>query len=61
MSNYTATIRWSRDPSTDFAQGQYSRAHSFVIASAAKQSSVSRANSGLPRRLRLLAMTGEGR
>ena len=26
MSTYTATIRWSRDPSTDFAKGQYSRA-----------------------------------
>ena len=27
MSTYTATIRWARDPSTDFAKGQYSRAH----------------------------------
>jgi organic hydroperoxide reductase OsmC/OhrA len=27
MSVYTATIRWSRDPATDFAKGQYSRAH----------------------------------
>ena len=27
MSTYTATIRWSRDPGTDFAKGQYSRAH----------------------------------
>ena len=27
MSTYTATIRWTRDPSTDFAKGQYSRAH----------------------------------
>lgn len=27
MSRYTATIRWTRDPSTDFARGQYSRAH----------------------------------
>ena len=27
MSTYTATIRWSRDPTTDFAKGQYSRAH----------------------------------
>ena len=27
MSTYTATIRWTRDPSTDFARGQYSRAH----------------------------------
>jgi len=29
MSTYTATIRWTRDPSTDFARGQYSRAHSW--------------------------------
>ena len=27
MSTYTATIRWTRDPSTDFSKGQYSRAH----------------------------------
>lgn len=27
MSTYTATIRWKRDPGTDFARGQYSRAH----------------------------------
>jgi organic hydroperoxide reductase OsmC/OhrA len=27
MSVYTATIRWTRDPGTDFAKGQYSRAH----------------------------------
>ena len=27
MSTYTATIRWTRDPSTDFAKGQYSRVH----------------------------------
>jgi hypothetical protein len=27
MSAYTATIRWTRDPDTDFAKGQYSRAH----------------------------------
>lgn len=27
MSTYTATIRWTRDSSTDFAKGQYSRAH----------------------------------
>jgi organic hydroperoxide reductase OsmC/OhrA len=27
MSTYTATIRWTRDASTDFAKGQYSRAH----------------------------------
>jgi hypothetical protein len=31
MSSYTATIRWSRDPSTDFAKGQYSRAHEWVV------------------------------
>lgn len=29
MSTYTATIRWTRDPGTDFARGQYSRAHSW--------------------------------
>jgi len=29
MSTYTATIRWIRDSSTDFARGQYSRAHSW--------------------------------
>ena len=29
MSSYTATIRWTRDPSTDFTKGQYSRAHSW--------------------------------
>jgi len=29
MSSYTATIRWTRDPETDFARGQYSRAHSW--------------------------------
>jgi organic hydroperoxide reductase OsmC/OhrA len=29
MSTYTATIRWARDPSTDFAKGQYSRAHTW--------------------------------
>jgi hypothetical protein len=27
MSAYTATIRWTRDPDTDFAKGQYSPAH----------------------------------
>lgn len=27
MSTYTATIRWTRDHDTDFARGQYSRAH----------------------------------
>ena len=31
MSTYTATIRWTRDPSTDFAKGQYSRAHQWVF------------------------------
>jgi len=31
MSTYTATIRWNRDPSTDFAKGQYSRAHEWVF------------------------------
>jgi hypothetical protein len=39
VSSYTATIRWSRDSSTDFAKGQYSRARLFVIANVAKQSS----------------------
>jgi organic hydroperoxide reductase OsmC/OhrA len=29
MSSYIATIRWTRDPSTDFARGQYSRAHTW--------------------------------
>src|SRR5438309_11445387 len=29
MSTYTATIRWTRDPSTDFAKGKYSRAHTW--------------------------------
>ena len=27
MTTYTATIRWNRNPETDFARGQYSRAH----------------------------------
>jgi organic hydroperoxide reductase OsmC/OhrA len=31
MSTYTATIRWTRDPSTDFAKGQYSRAHEWAF------------------------------
>jgi organic hydroperoxide reductase OsmC/OhrA len=31
MSTYTATIRWTRDPSTDFAKGQYSRAHQWAF------------------------------
>jgi organic hydroperoxide reductase OsmC/OhrA len=29
MSIYTATIRWTRNPETDFTRGQYSRAHSW--------------------------------
>jgi organic hydroperoxide reductase OsmC/OhrA len=29
MSTYTATIRWTRNPETDFARGQYSRGHSW--------------------------------
>jgi organic hydroperoxide reductase OsmC/OhrA len=29
MSTYTATIRWTRDQSTDFSRGHYSRAHSW--------------------------------
>ena len=31
MSTYTATIRWTRDPSTDFAKGQYSRSHEWAF------------------------------
>ena len=31
MSTYSATVRWSRDPSTDFAKGQYSRAHEWAF------------------------------
>jgi organic hydroperoxide reductase OsmC/OhrA len=31
MSTYTATIRWARDPSTDFSKGQYSRAHEWAF------------------------------
>jgi organic hydroperoxide reductase OsmC/OhrA len=31
MSTYTATIRWKRDPGTDFAKGQYSRAHEWAF------------------------------
>ena len=31
MSTYTATIRWKRNPSTDFAKGQYSRAHEWAF------------------------------
>jgi len=31
MSIYTATIRWSRDASQDFAKGQYSRVHEWAF------------------------------
>jgi organic hydroperoxide reductase OsmC/OhrA len=31
VSIYTATIRWTRDRSTDFGKGQYSRAHEWVF------------------------------
>src|SRR5215217_6570958 len=31
MSTYTATVRWTRDPSTDFTKGQYSRAHEWAF------------------------------
>jgi organic hydroperoxide reductase OsmC/OhrA len=31
MSTYTAMVRWTRDPSTDFSRGQYSRAHEWVF------------------------------
>ena len=31
VSTYTATIRWTRDPSTDFSKGQYSRAHEWAF------------------------------
>lgn len=31
MSTYTAIVRWQRDPSTDFAKGQYSRAHEWAF------------------------------
>jgi organic hydroperoxide reductase OsmC/OhrA len=31
LSSYTATIRWTRDHSTDFAKGQYSRAHEWAF------------------------------
>jgi organic hydroperoxide reductase OsmC/OhrA len=31
MSTYTAIIRWTRDRSTDFAKGQYSRAHEWAF------------------------------
>jgi len=28
---YTATVRWQRDPSTEFTKGQYSRAHEWAF------------------------------
>jgi organic hydroperoxide reductase OsmC/OhrA len=31
MSTYTATIRWTRDPGTDFTKGRYSRAHEWAF------------------------------
>jgi len=31
VSNYTATIRWTRDPDSEFAKGQYSRAHEWAF------------------------------
>lgn len=31
MSNYTATIRWSRTGGGDFSRGQYSRAHEWTF------------------------------
>lgn len=31
MSTYTATIRWTRDPSADFTRGRYSRAHEWAF------------------------------
>lgn len=31
MNNYTATVRWSRRDTEDFAKGQYSRAHEWVF------------------------------
>ena len=31
MSTYTATIRWTRAASDDFAKGRYSRAHSWTF------------------------------
>ena len=31
MSTYTATVRWTRDPGTDFTKGQYSRAHEWAF------------------------------
>ena len=31
MSTYIATVRWTRDKTTDFARGQYSRAHEWTF------------------------------
>ena len=31
MNNYTATVRWSRRDTEDFAKGQYSRAHEWLF------------------------------
>ena len=31
MTTYTATVRWTRDPGTDFTKGQYSRAHEWAF------------------------------
>jgi organic hydroperoxide reductase OsmC/OhrA len=31
VSTYTAIVRWTRDPSTDFVKGQYSRAHEWAF------------------------------
>jgi organic hydroperoxide reductase OsmC/OhrA len=31
VSAYTATVRWRRDPGTDFTKGQYSRAHEWAF------------------------------
>ncbi|MGZ2412583.1 organic hydroperoxide reductase OsmC/OhrA [Sphingomonas sp. F9_3S_D5_B_2] len=31
MTTYFARVRWTRDPSTDFAKGQYSRAHEWLF------------------------------
>jgi len=31
MTNYTATIRWSRTADSAFAKGQYSRAHEWAF------------------------------
>jgi organic hydroperoxide reductase OsmC/OhrA len=31
VTTYTATVRWTRDPGTDFTKGQYSRAHEWAF------------------------------